>query len=133
MERISRTEIKTFISKLVQARKLRGLPDLHHHDLELYAQTLINGASTFQLLASMMCSDRLDLVDPSDDGSNTAVDTLAKQFKQFCTTYLGLPLLVQYDPRGAVFKLVVPPGLGNSFGDSSDLCVPCIDAYTSIH
>ncbi len=130
METISKSEFKHFESKVKQARKLKGLPDLHHYDLAQYCQVLINGASVAQLFHSMQCSDRYDLVDSSDDGCNPAADRVEGQFIEFCEKYLGLELIAHGDPRGASFHLVVDPTLGDSWGSHEHLCVPCVDAYS---
>ena len=129
MEALNRTTLNRFMTRVKSARKAYLCPELHHHDLEQYCQTLINGASLFQLIESMQCSDRMDLVDSCDDGSSPTCDMLADKFKAFTKQYLGLELLTHGDPRGSVFKLKVPNGIGDSFGSGEELCVPCVDAY----
>jgi hypothetical protein len=132
MEKIEIMNFIHFCNNVMDARGIKGLPNIPLYDLRHYCNTLINGASIFQLIASMGCSDRLDLVDSDEQGSNTSCDELAKKFQQFTKSYLGLELTVDGDPRGAVFKLVVDPSIGDSFGDRTHLCVPHVDAYLSL-
>ena len=121
---------KNFLSKVKKARQAQNLPEIHHYDLEMYCQTLVNAASTAQLFASMACSDRLDLIeDDPDELKVTTQESWNNDIKLFTTKYLGLPLITSGDPRGAVFKLQVPQGFGDSFGSNAELCVPCNDAY----
>lgn len=129
METIPKTEFIAFKNKVAKARTLKGLPDLHWHDLAQYCQVLINCASMSQLVASMECSDRFDLIEDTDIKEDKGTDLLDQDIKSFCARYLGLELITQGDPRGAVFKLVVDATLGDSFGDRAHLCVPCVDAY----
>lgn len=128
-----RKECNNFRASVAKARKLKNLPDLHHHDLTTYCQTLINGCSLFQLIHSMECSDRFDLVENNPDESKAPIESdLILGFKAFCSIFLGLQLVIQGDPRGSAFKLVVDSTLGNSFGDHTHLCVPSIDCYWSM-
>jgi len=130
MENITNREFTYFVAAVHKA--LLRMPEfkkLSAYDIGQYCQTLINGATVFNTLACMQCSDRLDLVDSANDGSNPAIDALEEKFKAFTLKYLGLRLITSGDPRGTVFKLVVPDDLGDSFGDRTHLCVPCNDAY----
>ncbi len=133
MEEITEQQFNLFVIKVKKAQKLAGFPELHHYDLKQYCNTLINGASVFQLLGTMQCSDRIDLIDSDEESNNPTIDELAQKFKAFTMQYLGLKLKTQCDPRGAVFKLIVDPSLGDSIGDRSHLCVPCVDAYQSLN
>lgn len=126
METITPTEFNKFVIKVNEC--MPSDINISRYDLMAYCVTLINGATALNTLALMQCNDRLDLVDGADDGSNPAVDALEAKFRDFTLKYLGLKLITSGDPRGAVFKLVVPDGLGDSFGDRSHLCVPCLDA-----
>ena len=130
MEEITQKTFVQFKLRVAKARKLKGLPDLHHYDLTQYCQVLINGASTAQLLHSMQCSDRYDLIDSSEDGCNPVADSLEQKFVEFAASYLGLEMIAHGDPRGCAFRLVVDASLGDSFGDHCHLCVPCVDAYS---
>jgi len=128
-----RDECNNFRHVVSRARKLKNLPTLHPHDLTMYCQTLINGCSMFQLLHSMECSDRFDLVENNPEESNEPLETsMIKGFKDFALNFLGLELIIQGDPRGSAFKLVIDASLGNSFGDRTHLCVPSIDCYWNI-
>lgn len=129
METITQADFRRFVGVVKRSRANFNSAPISDYDLAHYCQTLINGASAFTILACMGCSDRLDLVDGSEDGSNPCADALEAKFKAFSEKYLGLRLITAGDPRGAVFKLVVPDGMGDSFGDRSHLCVPANDAY----
>ncbi len=129
MERVNKNEFAVFCDKVRKARAFKNLPELHYHDLRHYCQTLINSASVFQLIASMECSDRFDLVEDTDQEEPLGTHILVSDLVAFTDKYLGLELVSHGDPRGSVFKLKVDPSLGDSFGDRSDLCVPCVDAY----
>lgn len=120
---------KEFRRKVERARKLKGLQELPAYTLTQYVQVLINGASIFQLISSMECSDRIDLVEDIENEKGS--DKLATDFQLFSKKYLGLTLIISGDPRGAVFKLIVDQSIGNSFVDPAHLCVPCEDCYFS--
>lgn len=126
METISKKDFAQFCNTVNKARQLKGLKTLDRYVLHQYCETLINGANMMQLACSADCSTRFDLVFDSDKGEesfNTA------PWKKFCREYLGLDLVTQGDPRGAVFKLVVGESLGDSWGDRTHLCVPAVDAF----
>lgn len=127
MEGTLEQEFKDFIRVIKRARA--GLPELNHHDLVAYCNTLLNGATILQAMNSMACSDRLDLVDGSEDGSNPTCDEFGRKLCTFCFEYLGLRAELNGDPRGAPIKIVVPEGMGNSWGSRSLYCVPCSDSY----
>jgi len=127
MDLMTETVFEKFVRSVFSARTKNNLPILASFDLRHYCQTLINAASVAHLMASMACSDRLDLMQGEDDPS--AYDKWQEDCKKFAQTYLGLQLITQGDPRGSVFKLVVDTEIGDSFGDRSHLCVPCSDAY----
>lgn len=130
MQEINKNILNNFGTQVTKARMIKGLPALNAYDIAHYCQTLINGASTAQLIASMACSDRLDLVDNDPDESKvTPYQLWCENFKAFTLNYLGLELVTHGDPRGAVFKLVVDSSIGDSFGSHAHLCVPCNDAY----
>ena len=132
-EAVLKHSIRTFINKVKKARALKSLPELHHHDLTMYCQTLINGCSLFQLINSMECSDRFDLVGELTIETMQPLDSdLNLGFCEFSKKYLGLDLFIQGDPRGSAFKLIVDPSLGDSWGDRTHLCVPCVDCYQSL-
>lgn len=128
MEAIEKDDFLKFVKKVREARSATGIQDLTSYDLMQYCQTLVNFASMAQLHASMECSDRADLVE-SEDNDLIAFQVYLVRIQDFVKNYLNLELLTHGDPRGAVFKLVVPEHLGDSFGDRTHLCVPCVDAY----
>lgn len=130
MNELNKNILNKFGTQVIKARMLNKLPALNAYDTSHYCQTLMNAASIAHLYASMQCSDRLDLIENDPDESKTSAhDLFESQCKEFCLKYLGLELITQRDPRGAVFKLVVHHSLGDSFGDHTHLCVPCNDAY----
>lgn len=130
MDTLTNKEFMKFITLIKGARKAMHLPELNEYDLSHYCQTLVNSASIAHLFASMQCSDRLDLIeDNPDESKTTAHEQFNADCRAFTRQYLGLELLTGNDPRGAVFKLVVPENIGDSFGDRTHLCVPCNDAY----
>jgi hypothetical protein len=130
-EETKRKEALDFHRRVKLQRKALGLPDLHHYDLEQYVQVLINGATVFHVLATMQCSDRIDLVDSCDNGSNPACDALELKFKQFTKQYLGLELLTSGDPRGAVWKIPCDREIANTW-EANSFYVPSSDsAYFS--
>ena len=126
-----RKECVEFMKRVKKQRALQSLPELHYHDLEQYCQVLINGASVFHILATMQCSDRIDLVDSDDSGSNPRCDALELRFKDFTMRYLGLRLLTSGDPRGAVWKIAVDKSFANTW-EGNSIYVPSSDsAYFS--
>lgn len=129
-EEQNRKDCLRFIQKVKHARQMQKLPDLHHYDLGQYCQVLINGASLVWHTSIMECNDRIDLViDPEEHLSYD----VAKKFREFSKKYLGLDLDIQGDPRGAVFKLIVDPSLGDSFGDHCHLCVPQFEGIINLY
>ncbi len=120
IELTTKAEFSAFVRQVKAARTAKGLPELNEYYIQHYCQTLINGASVFTSLACMLCNDRLDLVDGNEDGSNPACDALEAKFKVFTSKYLGLELVTRGDPRGAVFKLVLP--------HERELAVPCTES-----
>ena len=120
------TEIKTFIKTIEKARKIKGLPDLHHYDLQQYCEVIINLSSILHKISALECSCRMDLLWDIDKGESCGTD-IPEKLKQFVKTYLGLDVTFQGDPRGAPVRIIVGDGLGNSWADKAEYCVPTYD------
>lgn len=116
---IDKTTYKTFLRKLKQARE--GLAPIDDHNLEQYANTLINGCNAVHALELSACNDRLDLVQA---GKIELTLTLWEHYRRFTRDYLGLDLADLGDVRGSIFKLKVPSWVGDDLGDRTLLCVP---------
>lgn len=122
-----------FVKTVKKARNLLKLPEIDNHDLMIYCEVLINGATIASLIGTAHCNSGFDLVDSDDMGGIPASNELLRRYEAFSRKYLGLELIAQgNDPRGASFKLVVDRTLGDSMGDHTHLCVPAVDAYTTL-
>lgn len=132
-EGVSPNEIQAFITRVRKARTLAKLAPINPYDLQIYCEVLINGATLAQLIGTAHCNSGFDLVDSDNCRGIPASNELLRKYEAFSKQYLGLELIAQgNDPRGAAFKLVVDQTLGDSFGDRTHLCVPCVDAYTTV-
>jgi hypothetical protein len=120
------TETKTFIKTIEKARKAKKLPDLHHYDLQQYCEVIINLSSILHKISALECSCRMDLIWDVDKDESCGAD-IPEKLEQFVKTYLGLDVTFQGDPRGAPVRIVVGEGLGNSWADKAEYCVPTYD------
>lgn len=124
-----KSDIKKFAAKVAKARKLKELPELHHHDLRTYCETLINAAGLLQRINEMECSSRVDLMRPDINEETSLGDDIQQGIIKICKEQLGLETEFNGDPRGAAVKLIVHESLGDSWGDRTHLCVPTFDCF----